>query len=168
MQSSPDRAASGQPALSVAAMVEDDLDEVLAIERVSYPTPWTRESFLFELRHNPFAWNVVARLEGRVVGYVSAWRTDRELRINNIAIRPDARGRGLGRELLGWLLREATARGCREASLEVRPSNRVARSLYESFGFREVSRRRGYYQDNHEDAIVMALELPAASGSRGE
>lgn len=163
MQSSPDKADRGRPSLSVAPMVEDDLDEVLAIEKVSYPTPWTRESFLFELRDNPFAWNVVARLEGRLVGYASAWRMDRQLRINNIAIRPEARGRGLGRELLGWLLREAAAWGCREASLEVRPSNRIARSLYESFGFREISRRRGYYQDNHEDAIVMAVELPGAS-----
>ncbi len=140
-------------------MSASDLEEVLAIERVSYPTPWSRESFLFELVENPYAWNLVARRGGRIVGYACLWRVNEELKINNIAIHPEERGAGLGRALLRWVLREAAVRGCTEATLEVRPSNRIARALYGSCGFREVARRPSYYQDTHEDAIVMALDL---------
>jgi ribosomal-protein-alanine N-acetyltransferase len=145
--------------LSLEDMTALDLDEVLAIERASFPTPWSRDSFLFEIEENPFAWNVVLREGRRVRAYACLWTVDRELKINNIAVHPRARRRGLGRRLLAGVLDRARSLGCLEAALEVRPSNASARSLYESFGFRAVGRRKGYYQDTREDAILMTMSL---------
>ena len=82
-----------------------------------------------------------------------------ELWINNLAVAPRHRRQGLGRWLLGRVLDGARERGCRVARLEVRPTNRSARRLYEAHGFREIGRRKGYYQSEGEDAIVMELEL---------
>ncbi len=140
-------------------MTEDDLDSVLEIERESFASPWRHEHFLFEIRQNRWAVNRVVRLAGQVVAYMAAWELDDELKINNIAVRAEQRRRGLGRWLLRRILAEARARGCRWASLEVRPSNGPAKRLYEEHGFREVGRRRGYYQQEFEDAIVMEAEL---------
>ena len=144
-------------------MGEDDLDEVLAIERASFPTPWSRESFLHELRENPFSWNVVLRRSCHVAAYASLWIVDDELRINDIAVDGRLRGQGIGRDFLDRILREAARRGCRRAVLEVRPSNAAARRLYARFGFRQIAVRRGYYQDRHEDALVLEADL----GPRG-
>jgi ribosomal-protein-alanine N-acetyltransferase len=140
-------------------MTEDDLDDVLAIERVSFPTPWTRDNFEFEIRSNPFARNIVVRDEGVVAAYACVWVVGDELKINNIAVRESSRGRGLGSELLRHVLERGRAEGCVDAELEVRPSNLRARRLYESHGFREVRRRKGYYQDTQEDALVMTARI---------
>lgn len=139
-----------------------DLDDVLAIERVSFPTPWTREHFLAELR------SVVARLPvvrddaGRVIAYACAWEVAGELQINDVAVHPEWRRRGLARTILTGLIDEARRRGCARATLEVRPSNGAARDLYASLGFRETGRRRAYYADTGEDAVLMTLPLGSA------
>jgi len=140
-------------------MTEDDLDQVLTIEREAFPTPWTRDNFRFEIRANPFARNLVARRGRHVLAYACLWVVGDELKINNIAVRAEWRGRGLGAALLARVLERGRAEECSEAELEVRPSNEVARRLYEHHGFREVRRRKGYYQDTREDAIVMVARL---------
>ncbi len=145
----------------LADMSEADLDAVLRIERASFPTPWSRDNFLFELRDNPFARNVVLRRGREVLGYSCLWLIDRELKINNIAIAPEHRGTGLGAALLDGVLELGAAESCTESTLEVRPSNLVARRLYESRGFEVIGRRKGYYQDTGEDALVMRAGLPA-------
>lgn len=144
-------------------MTAADLDEVLSIERECFSTPWSRGSFLFEIEENPFAWNVVLREGKRVVAYACLWVVDLELKINNIAVHPEARRRGHGKRLLRHVLERARERGCVEAALEVRPSNCAARTLYGAFGFREVGRRKGYYQDTREDAIVMVAPIEQGS-----
>jgi ribosomal-protein-alanine N-acetyltransferase len=149
----------GGPAIAIRDMSARDLDDVLFIERASFPTPWSRESFLFEIEENPFAWNVVLEAGKRLQAYACLWIVDRELKINNLAVHPDARGRGFGRRILEEVLAQARRRGCVEAALEVRPSNAAARALYESLGFRAVGRRKGYYQDTREDAILMTSRL---------
>jgi ribosomal-protein-alanine N-acetyltransferase len=142
------------------AMAESDLEQVLAIERASFRSPWTRQSFLFDMHENPFARSIVAREgDGTVAGYGCAWHIHEELRINNIAVKTEARGRGVGRALLRHMLNEGRRAGCCVAFLEVRPSNTAARSLYESEGFVQIGRRKGYYRAEREDALVMALEL---------
>jgi [ribosomal protein S18]-alanine N-acetyltransferase len=141
-------------------MLQRDLPEVLAIEQATFPIPWTHESFLHEIERNPFACNRVIRSsQGAVVGYSSTWMVDGEVRINNIAIGEPFRGRGFGEALLRSILDLGRALGCVTATLEVRPSNSPAISLYTKLGFREVGLRKGYYTDTREDAIVMKAFL---------
>ncbi len=161
------------PPLSVDRMRRADLDEVLAIERASFSMPWSRGAFLYEMEQNQVARCWVMREDGRVVGYICVWEVADELHITNIAVHPAARRRGIGRRLLQQVIGEARGKGLRVVALEVRPSNVEARALYESFGFRVVGRRRGYYYDTGEDALVMEATLEggerrgrAAGGNR--
>jgi ribosomal-protein-alanine N-acetyltransferase len=143
----------------IEPMTLADLPDVLSIERVSFATPWTEENFRYELEENPAAWNVVVRDGDAVAGFACAYVVAGELMINDVAVTPGRRGQGIGHALVRHLLDEAVARGCRTASLEVRPANVPARRIYDSLGFRIVGRRRGYYADTGEDALVMAREL---------
>lgn len=95
------------------------------------------------------------RGEGPVVGYAGMWIVLDEAHVTNIAVAPEMRGRDIGDALLSELERRARARECRRMTLEVRPSNAVAISLYTKHGFVPRGRRPGYYSDTHEDAIVM-------------
>src|SRR5262245_16353629 len=164
------RSISGRPRPSSSAVMSpfvelmraDDLDAVLAIERASFSMPWSRGAFLYEIHQNRVARCWVMRDESEVVGYLCLWEVADEVHITNIAVRPDRRRRGLARTLLGGILDEARQRQLRQVVLEVRPSNTEARTLYESFGFRVVGRRRGYYYDTGEDALVMEADLQAA------
>lgn len=148
-----------RPRVRVSRLREADLDAVLAIERVSFPTAWTRDNFLYELRDNRFARNLALRVDAALAGYACLWVIEEELKINNIALRPDLRGRGFGHLLLRACLEVGLAERCSEATLEVRPSNLIARRLYERYGFRETGRRSGYYQDTREDAVLMVARL---------
>src|SRR2546422_772603 len=148
-------------------MRPEDLDEVLEIERASFSMPWSRGAFLYEMQQNRVARCWALREGARVVGYLCLWEVADEVHITNIAVRPDCRRRGLGRTLLGGILDEARQRRIRLVVLEVRPSNTEARTLYESFGFRVVGRRRGNYYDTAEDALVIEGALPTADGVAG-
>lgn len=152
--------------LSIERMRPSDLDEVLAIERASFSMPWSRGAFLYEMEQNQVARCFVVREDGTVVGYVCLWEVADELHITNIAVHPRHRRRGIARLLLRQVLDDARRRALRVVVLEVRPSNVEARALYESFGFRVVGRRRGYYYDTGEDALVMEARLTA--DDRGE
>jgi [ribosomal protein S18]-alanine N-acetyltransferase len=143
----------------VSPMLPSDLDEVLGIERASFAIPWSRESFLFELQANPYARNFVMRRATSIVAFVCVWVVDDELKINNLAVDPGELRRGHGAALLRWTLEYGRSVGCTEATLEVRPSNAAARALYAAHGFEDVGRRKGYYRDTQEDAILMAVDL---------
>lgn len=145
--------------LSLDRMRSDDLDEVVGIERVSFSLPWSRGAFLYEMEQNRVARCWVVRDDERVVGYVCLWEIGDEVHITNIAVHPDFRRRGIARTLLNHILDDARRRSLRVVALEVRPSNQEARKLYESYGFRVVGRRKGYYYDTGEDALVMELSL---------
>ena len=140
-------------------MLPSDLDEVLAIEEASFAVPWSRESFLFELEANPYARSFVMRRDAKIVAFTCLWVVYDELKINNIAVDAGERGKGYGAGLLRWIMDFGRLKGCTEATLEVRPSNHVARALYAARGFREVGLRKGYYRDTQEDAILMAAEI---------
>jgi ribosomal-protein-alanine N-acetyltransferase len=156
--------------LALDRMRAEDLEEVLAIERASFTMPWSRGAFLYEIQQNRVARCWVGRLDdGAVVGYLCLWEVADEIHITNVAVRPDARRRGVARELLSGVLETGRGRGFKVVVLEVRPSNRQALSLYESFGFRVVGRRHGYYYDTGEDALVMEIALngqPASPGNQ--
>jgi [ribosomal protein S18]-alanine N-acetyltransferase len=136
-----------------------DLDEVVTIERASFGMPWSRGAFLYEIEQNRAARCWVLRDDDRVVAYLCLWEIGDELHVTNIAVHPGLRRRGLARRLLGAILDDGRARGLRAVTLEVRPTNDEARTLYESFGFRVVGRRRGYYYDTGEDALIMESDL---------
>jgi ribosomal-protein-alanine N-acetyltransferase len=140
-------------------MIIADLPRVLAIERESFASPWTEDNFRHEIESNPLAWNLVAERGGELAGFVCAYLVADELMINDIAVETTQRRSGIGRALLRQLLDGARARGCRRATLEVRPTNAAARRLYEDFGFTVVGHRRGYYADTGEDALLMVLGL---------
>jgi ribosomal-protein-alanine N-acetyltransferase len=142
-------------------MLPADLPEVLIIERASFTMPWSRGAFLYELEQNQVARCWVGREDGRVVGYICLWQVADELHVTNVAVHPHARRRGIARALLESVFVHARGSGSRMVLLEVRPSNTEAIPLYESFGFRVVGRRRGYYYDTGEDALVM--EAPVSS-----
>jgi len=147
------------PPRSVDRMGPEDLDEVLAIERASFSMPWSRGAFLYEMQQNRVARCWVMREDGHVIGYLCLWEIADELHITNIAVHPTRRRQGVGRVLLQGVLEDARERRLRLVVLEVRPSNTEARTLYEGFGFRVIGRRRGYYYDTGEDALVMEADL---------
>src|ERR1051325_801484 len=138
-----------------------DLDEVVTIERASFGMPWSRGAFLYEIEQNRVARCWVLRHDERVVAYLCLWEIGDELHVTNIAVHPGSRRQGLARQLLGAILDDGRSRGLRAVTLEVRPTNDEARALYESFGFRVVGRRRGYYYDTGEDALIMESDLKA-------
>ena len=133
-----------------------DIDEVLAIERASFTNPWTREMYLAELENRGVSFCYVARApDGRMAGFCSFWRILDELHINNLAVAPEFRRAGVATALLDRVLREGRKLGVRRATLEVRRSNEIARSLYEQFGFTVAGVRRAYYTQPVEDALVL-------------
>ena len=152
---------------AVEPMRPEDLDEVLAIERASFSMPWSRGAFLYEIQQNRVARCRVMREGGVIVGYLCVWEIADEIHVTNVAVHPRRRRQGIARALLGGVLEEARARDLRLIVLEVRPSNQEAIGLYESFGFRVTGRRRGYYYDTGEDALVMEARLPADSSVGG-
>ena len=144
-----------------------DLDEVLAIERASFTMPWSRGAFLYEIEQNRVARCLVVREDGIIVGYMCVWEIADEVHVTNIAVHPAYRRRGIARNLLHGLVANARARELRMIVLEVRPSNHQAIALYESFNFRVTGRRRGYYYDTGEDALVMEMRLAAVPSAAG-
>jgi ribosomal-protein-alanine N-acetyltransferase len=149
--------------VAVEPMTVGDLPGVLAIERMSFTTSWSEANFRHEIEDNPLAWNLVGRAQGVVVAFACAHLVVDELMINDLAVDSSVRRRGIGSVLLRHLLEGARVRGCRRATLEVRPSNAPARALYEAFGFEIVGRRRGYYADTGEDALLMARALSSVA-----
>jgi ribosomal-protein-alanine N-acetyltransferase len=147
-------------------MTLEDLPGVLEIEERSFPTPWSDSSFRHELFENPYASLFVIKSPDRmrVLGFACVWVLDEEMKVNNLAIHPESRGRGLGTRLLRFLIEFGAQQGCREVTLEVRPSNLAAIRLYRKAGLVAVGRRKQYYSDTHEDAIVMARPIVPRRG----
>jgi ribosomal-protein-alanine N-acetyltransferase len=144
----------------IDAATREDLPSVVAIEQASFADPWSARSFQ-ELLENRSIYFMCARrsADGAVVGYVVAWFVADEGQIANLAVAVDACGQGIGKQLLDAALDEGRIRGVEAVYLEVRDSNQRARRLYQSRGFEEVGRRRGYYRRPVEDAIVLRRTL---------
>jgi ribosomal-protein-alanine N-acetyltransferase len=137
----------------------DQIDDVIAVEEASFTRPWTREMYLAELDRPglSFCFLAVGAI-GNVVGFCSFWRVVDELHINNLAVLPAFRRRGIASELMTHVLDEGAAHGARRATLEMRRSNESARALYERFGFAVAGVRKGYYTTPDEDALVLWRE----------
>ena len=154
---------TAEPAIRLAPMALDDLDEVLEIERASFPTPWSRGAFRYELTQNRVARSVVLRVGRQLVGYLCLWEIGHEIHVTNLAVHPSFRRRGAARALLGHVMEGARLGGAELVFLEVRPTNVEALALYRSFDFQVIGRRKGYYFDTGEDALVMEARLGAGA-----
>lgn len=143
----------------VRKMKISDIDSVIDIEKSSFPIPWTKGAFMSELKGNMFARYCVVEIDGKVVGYGGMWLIMDEAHITNIAVLPEYRGMGIGKKIMGAMIKEVLKTNIRGMTLEVRPSNTVARALYKKFGFMPCGIRPEYYHDNREDAIIMWKEF---------
>jgi ribosomal-protein-alanine N-acetyltransferase len=159
----------------VEPMTLADLDQVMAIERLSFPAPWSRRAYEYEITQNRHSTVLVVRvaplLQGRLpwllhrlgisrrspaLGYAGAWFLVDEIHLSTIAVHPRWRGLGLGELLLSTVLERGAEQGALRATLEVRVSNSAAQVLYHKYGFETVACQKRYYADNNEDAYIMA------------
>jgi [ribosomal protein S18]-alanine N-acetyltransferase len=165
------------PRVTIERMTHDDVAAVMAVDQLCFPSPWSENAYRSEMG-NVSAHYIVARLpergfgaaaegQGRLVGFAGAWIVMDEAHVTTIGVHPEYRRHGIGERLFAALLEEARERGVRRATLEVRESNRGAQALYARFGFIPIARRRRYYSDTDEDAIVMWVE-DLQSGVRGQ
>ncbi len=141
--------------LRVRRLAYSDLPAVIAIERRSFPTPWSLAMFVLELS-KPTGICLAASAGEELLGYVVCSRYDQVWHLMNIAVAPEARGTGVAGQLMRRLFEEG--RGQLPFTLEVRVSNHGAIAMYERFGFRSAGVRPRYYHDNGEDALIMWLD----------
>lgn len=145
--------------ISLRRMMLQDIDEVLEVEHLCFTSPWSRQAFVTELVDNRLADYLVMVYENRIIGYIGVWLVIDEGHITNVAVHPDFRGMHLGESLMRTAMLNCLARGMKRMTLEVRVTNIVAQNLYEKLGFVSVGKRRGYYTDNNEDALIMWADL---------
>lgn len=143
--------------VTTRAMAHHDIVSVVPIERQCFGDRWTAAAFAAELE-NPSSTYIVAEKNGQIVGYAGFWLILEEAHITTIAVNPAEQGQKIGEQLLLHLIRAASTLGAKWLTLEVRVSNTVAQRLYEKYGFSSLGKRRGYYQDDGEDALVMWTE----------
>ena len=147
----------------IRKMELSDIQRVVEIDHSSFSLPWPEKSYQFEIDRNEAARTWVAEIETEdqqrlVVGIVVAWFIVDEIDIATLAVAADYRQKNIAKSLLIHTLVEAAKEGAEKSYLEVRRSNQAARHLYSELGFEEDSVRPGYYEDNHEDAILMSLQ----------
>jgi ribosomal-protein-alanine N-acetyltransferase len=142
---------------------DHDLDEIVAIEEASFSNPWSRQMYLRELQNPDVSFLYVLRMAveeataapRQIAAFCSFWLVLDEVHINNLAVRREFQGRGLGTALLQHVLEAGANRGADRATLEVRRSNAPARRLYERLGFEIAATRPNYYVSPAEDALIL-------------
>jgi len=146
-------------------LAERDLDEIVAIEVASFSNPWTRQMYLRELQNPDVSFLYVLRVpvdghesDARIAGFCAFWLVLDEIHINNLAVRSEYQGQGLGSALLRHVLEAGASRGAERATLEVRRSNEPALRLYERLGFTIAATRPNYYVSPQEDALILWKE----------
>jgi ribosomal-protein-alanine N-acetyltransferase len=151
---------SAEPAFAVRPMREDDLARVMQIEVVCFSTPWKENTFRSLLRRTDTDLYVAENDDdGGILGYTACWTVIDQSELGNVAVAPEARGRGIGGTLVDTVVERVKERGAHELFLEVRESNVVAQAIYRERGFAVVGRRRSYYAHPTEDALVMRLRV---------
>lgn len=145
-------------ALEILPLRPEDLDYILEIERLSFPSPWTKTLFLGELE-NPGALLRIVKIEDRIIGYLALVIVLDEVHLTSIAIHPEFRRQGIGRILLTRTLEHAFRAGGRYIFLEVREKNIPALSFYRDLGLVPAGVRRRYYQDTGENALLLHGEI---------
>ena len=140
-------------------MQRSDVDNVIAIEEKAYGEHhWSKESFLNELSNDLARYYSAFDNDGNLVGYAGCWQILEEVHITNIAVSPDFKRNKIGERLLKRIIDDCYENKAKYITLEVRVSNKPAINLYEKFGFKSLGVRKGYYQNNNEDALIMWTE----------
>ncbi len=142
---------------TIRKMTLEDIPAVIDLDHKSFSLPWPERSFRFEVTENPASHCWVAEVDGKVVGMIVVWLIVDEAHVATIATHPDFRRQGIAKSLLAHALLRLIDEGARSSFLEVRESNLAAQEMYRKFGYEETGRRRRYYSDNDEDAILMTL-----------
>ena len=143
--------------MNIRRMTLDDIPAVVALDKLSFTLPWPERSFRFELTDNPASYCWVVELDGKIVGMVVAWLLVDEAHVATIATHPEHRRQGIAQELLTYTLRYMSKEGAVTSFLEVRENNHAAQEMYRKFGYEVSGRRKRYYKDTDEDAILMTL-----------
>ncbi len=142
----------------VVKMAKEHIDGVYEVESLSFATPWSKNSFMQELK-NPLA-NYLVILQGnKVAAFGGFWKVLDEGHVNNIAVHPDFRGKHLGDIIVKAMTDLAAEIDIKEMTLEVRASNTPAKNLYSKYGFKLLGIRKEYYLDNKEDALLMFKKI---------
>ncbi|MEO7135455.1 MAG: ribosomal protein S18-alanine N-acetyltransferase [Vicinamibacterales bacterium] len=143
---------------------QEDLDGVLAIEEASFNNPTTRDWYEHELQRPDVCFIYVLRIpEHPVAAFCAFWLVADQAHVNNLAVVPELRGRGLGTQLLEAVISKAADLGATVVTLEVRESNKPALQLYRSAGFTQQGVRKNYYTKPVEDALILSFMLHSAS-----
>ena len=144
--------------VQIRKMTVEDIPVVVRLDQISFSLPWPERSFRFELTDNPASRCWVAEVQQRVVGMIVAWLLVDEMHIATLATHPDYRRQGIASKLLSHILLQGIEEGAQSSFLEVRESNDAAQEMYRKFGYEAAGRRKRYYRDNDEDAILMILK----------
>ncbi len=146
-------------AVKISPMQKEDIDGIIEIEEASYGEHhWSKDSFYSELSNNLARYFCAFNEENKLVGYAGSWLVLDEAHITNIAVAPEHRGKKIGEALLKAVFDECYKNMVKYLTLEVRVSNIPAISLYEKYSFKSLGTRKGYYQNNNEDALIMWTE----------
>ncbi len=138
--------------------LDQDIPAILAIENVSFDAPWTDDHFRYELHQNPFAFVFVAVEDDHLLGYIDWWITFEVGQVNNLAVHPNLRGKGIAKTMMQDVLNRFKDAQCERVTLEVRVGNDRAITLYERLGFEKRHLKKHYYE-NGDDAWAMELVL---------
>jgi len=151
----------GESRYFVRRMKEEDLASVRAIEALSFSSPWSENTFRGEIQNTSvsFPLVVIHRPDDEVVAYIIFWQIRDDVQVNNIAVHPDCRGRGIAEALMRFVIDKVRKAGATFLTLEVRPSSVPATALYMKLGFEILGTRKNYYTKPDEDAFVMGLVL---------
>lgn len=144
--------------LIIRKATEKDIHEIAQLDKLCFSVPWSENAFENEFRENELAFYVLAETKesGQIVGYAGLWLIQEEGHITNVAVHPDFRRKHIGSAVVEVLMTESRQRaGIKTFTLEARKSNIPAIELYKKFGFSEVGIRKGYYEENNEDAVIM-------------
>lgn len=143
----------------IAKMTKDDVEDVARIEEEAYGKHhWSKSSFYDEMSNNLAKYYVAKNDSGKIVGYAGTWHIIDEGHITTIAVKNDFLRRHIGESLIYKIIDDCYRDGVKYLTLEVRVSNIPAIKLYEKYGFQSLGTRKGYYQDNNEDALIMWTE----------
>ena len=143
--------------MNIVPMNEHHVPQIARLERECFADPWSQQSIASEL-HNPLSLWLVAQEGQTLLGYVGSQTCLDETDMMNIAVSPASRRQGVARALIEALVSALRERGSKQLTLEVRDSNASARALYEKLGFSEIGRRKNYYRNPKEDALILRKE----------